>query len=54
MRFLMSFVILTLVIVYLIIPAVNWITKLFNKEVKRIDKALTKDNEKKDDVDNEY
>lgn len=48
-RFLLSLIILTLIITYLIIPAVKYIEKFFSSEGKRIDKAFTNNKEKDDE-----
>lgn len=48
-RLLLSLIILTLIITYLIIPAVKYIKKFIDKEAKRIDKAFTNKKEKDDD-----
>jgi F0F1-type ATP synthase membrane subunit b/b' len=48
-RLLLSIIILTLLITYAIIPFMKYIQKFFSKEAKRIDSALT-NNEEKDEV----
>lgn len=51
MRFLLSLVILTIIIVYLVTPFVKYIMKFINKETERIEQAFTnKNKKKKDDV----
>ena len=53
-RFLISLVILTLIITYLIIPLIKYIRVFFIREAQRIDKAFTSKSDKtkkeKDDV----
>lgn len=49
-RFVLSFIILTLLITYAIIPFVKYIKGFAKKEAKRIDNSLTDNKIEKDDA----